>query len=466
MKKSTFPIHTNIFKKTHRSGKASWIVRWKCPLSGKWKKVTAGKTKNDAKLLEARVRNELITGKDPSVPQTNTDSIQDLIEDFYQSPRFLAGSEGWKIESRARIAQWIQPQIGYMTISEVTQDQILRVYLNMKENGLARSSIMKAHTLICLIFDHYESKNPNFQNRFRNARNMTKLFPKRAPQREINFLTPEELKVLFESAKGASNPLFLPLIIFLSHSGLRRSEALNLKWTDIDESSGFIHVRKSKNGQSRIVPFEIEAKKAIEPLTGYGEFIFTYENGFRPHEDSFLKPLRAAAKAAGIKKRIDLHTFRHSYGSNKIRKGFGLQKVSRLLGHSDITITSQIYTHLLDGDLKVQDSIFNQPQEESVDQLTTKLLESVLKCENGFQILKSFQSVLNLVGDLTKQIEQKEESCAPSLPRNNDRRGFDAESNKDADSSNRALGKDFEVSETGRGDVIRTRDLFVPNEAR
>jgi hypothetical protein len=77
--------------------------------------------------------------------------------------------------------------------------------------------------------------------------------------------------------------------------------------------------------------------------------------GARYHKDSFLRPLQRAVKRAGINKRVDIHTLRHSYGSNKIRKGWGPKKVSMNLGHSDIQITADVYTHLQDGDLKVRD---------------------------------------------------------------------------------------------------------------
>jgi integrase len=85
------------------------------------------------------------------------------------------------------------------------------------------------------------------------------------------------------------------------------------------------------------------------------EFEFSYADGSRPHCDSFLPSVKAAAKRCGILKRIDIHTLRHSYGSNKIRRGWGVKKVSKLLGHAKFEITAQIYTHLLDGDLKVRD---------------------------------------------------------------------------------------------------------------
>lgn len=136
---------------------------------------------------------------------------------------------------------------------------------------------------------------------------------------------------------------------------MRRSEALELKWTDIDFESGFIHVRKSKNGSARKVPLEEESIYALSLIQKSDGYVFKNSDGERYHQDSFLKPLKKAAIKAGIQKRIDIHSLRHGWDSNKIRAGWGLKKVSLILGHSDISITSEVYTHLLDGDLKVRD---------------------------------------------------------------------------------------------------------------
>ena len=94
---------------------------------------------------------------------------------------------------------------------------------------------------------------------------------------------------------------------------------------------------------------------AIEELKGNSDYVFATAEGVRYYEDSFIKPIQRVGRRAKIGKRIDIHTLQHSYGSNKIRMGWGLKKVSMILGHADVTTTSRIYTHLLDGDLKVRD---------------------------------------------------------------------------------------------------------------
>jgi len=360
-------IQTNIYKRKLRGGGVSWMVRWKSPRNGRWVAVTGGRTKSEAQALEARIRNELVAGRDPEFLKTGASpdlTVSDVIDRFFEHSRYLAGTETWKVENRSRLEQWVRPNLGKFKFSDLTTDRILKFYLSMRDGGLGRPSITKTHTLVCLLGDLHAELVPRAENVARKIRDFGKYFPKRAPQREINFLVPEEMEVLFRAADRSKNHLLSPLIRFLAETGLRRSEALNLKWTDIDRAGGFIHIRKSKNGRARRIPLVDEAWRAIERLYGRSEYVFVDRSGKRPHEDVFLKPLRTAARKAGIEKRIDLHTFRHSYGSNKLRAGWGLKKVSMLLGHSDISITANVYAHLTDGDLCVRDDFrFDNPAE-------------------------------------------------------------------------------------------------------
>jgi hypothetical protein len=131
-------------------------------------------------------------------------------------------------------------------------------------------------------------------------------------------LTPSELDRIFIQLAKCQSKIILPFIKLIAFTGLRRSEALST----IPHSDGYI---------------------------------FKNKFGDRYHDNSFLKPLKRAASKAGIRKRVDIHSLRHSWASNKIRAGWGIKKVSMILGHSDISLTSDVYTHLLDGDLKVRD---------------------------------------------------------------------------------------------------------------
>ncbi|MCM0604486.1 MAG: tyrosine-type recombinase/integrase [Xanthomonadaceae bacterium] len=352
-------IQTHIYERKYSNGTRSWRVRWKSPVTSDWKAITAGKSKNDALLLEAKIRQFIAEGKDPvfyNIEKSELPTVSNIVDLFLEHPRFNSGSEKWKQITRYRIENKIRPILGDKIFSHLKTTQIIELYLSLKNEGMSRSSIIKLHTLMCLLGDLFTENHPDQINPVRKFKDFNKYFPNQAPNREINFLTPEDTQKLIKTCQFANSPLLQPLVQFLSYTGMRRNEALNLKWTDIDLQTGFIIIRKSKNGKSRTIPLEPEALHAIISLKSHSEeFVFSYTDGSRPHESSFLRPLQRAARKAGIAKRIDLHTLRQSYGSNKIRQGWGLKKVSIILGHSDISITSNVYTHLLDGDLKVRD---------------------------------------------------------------------------------------------------------------
>lgn len=184
----------------------------------------------------------------------------------------------------------IRPAFGKILFSELGKDRALKFYLVMRAKKLGRASTHKVHAVFCLLGDLY-SELAKEENPIRKMRDFNKYFPKIAPEWEINFLVPEELERLFVEAGKQRNRLLLPLIQFLAHTGMRRGEALALKWTDIDRESGFIHVRKSKNANMRTIPLEEGAQRAISSLDFGHRYVFSYWDGSRPDEDSFLKPL-------------------------------------------------------------------------------------------------------------------------------------------------------------------------------
>ena len=287
--------------------------------------------------------------------------LKDLISKFYSHSNFLSRSPKWKHEAKLKIEKDILPILGNFMIPDITEEVIYKLYLNLKGRGVSNATIFKYHDLLSAIGQTFERINPNQLSFIKQCTSFRKMFPKEPATRDINFLTEEELEKVFNELKKSKNKLLYPYIKFISYSGLRRTEAYQLKWSDVDSTSGFIVVRRSKNGKTRRVPLDPEALKALNLLSRKFDNVFTKPDGGRYHPDSLLRPLQRAAKQAGISKRIDIHSCRHSFGSNKIRNGWGLKKVSILLGHSDITTTAHIYSHMLDGDLKFPDEVFQMP---------------------------------------------------------------------------------------------------------
>ena len=351
------PIRVFLYKKRHRSGNVTWVVRWKHPVTAQWFNLPGGKTKAEAEGVRAKLWQDLLMGKDPlrAIPQHQSLTVEELAKLFMNSPRFLVFSDHWKRVRRAQYEQVIVPAFGKQIFLTLKRDHVLRLYLSLKDRGLSHSTIRKYHLALGLLGKHFEELNPGEPNPLRTIGDFSKLFPKQAPTRAIDFLTLEELESIYAELRKGKNPTYLAMIQFLASTGLRRSEALQLEWSDIDFGTGFITVRKSKTGRARRIPLEAASIQALSVLPRTASRVFLNSKGEPFHHDTLIKPLKRAALRAGITKRVDVHMLRHSYGSNKIRAGWGLKKVSMILGHADIAMTSNVYTHLLDGDLKVRD---------------------------------------------------------------------------------------------------------------
>jgi hypothetical protein len=218
------------------------------------------------------------------------------------------------------------------------------------------------------------------------------------------------MELIYKQTRRSHNKVLYSLVKLLANTGLRRSEALELKWTDIDKANGLIHIRRSKTGRGRSIPLDPAAAEALTLLKRKNAYVFATNQGKRLRKEVYLQPLKRAVKRAGIKKRVDLHSLRHSYGSNKIRHGWGIKKVSLLLGHSNITITARVYTHLLDGDLRVQDDFrfdvdrnktsFDTKSTGEVDEkvsqvLAQTIMNAAMKTEGGEKLLSELLAQLS-----------------------------------------------------------------------
>jgi len=143
--------------------------------------------------------------------------------------------------------------------------------------------------------------------------------------------------------------------------GLRVSELINLKISDIYEDNEFIKVT-GKGNKERLVPIGLTALKYINiylhqtrvhiPIKrGFEDYIFLNRSGTRLSRISVFNIIKALAEKSGLRKSISPHTFRHSFATHLIEGGADLRAVQEMLGHSSIT-TTEIYTHLDRGYLK------------------------------------------------------------------------------------------------------------------
>jgi integrase len=191
--------------------------------------------------------------------------------------------------------------------------------------------------------------------------------------REIGFMDLEQAKRFLEFVK--TNPLFR-IIYYISkfglYYGLRRSEILGLRWSAFDFEKNEIEIRHTVvRGESnkvehrdtvksesshRFLPLLddikddlIEIMKSQKESGIFSEdgYVFLWEDG-REYDPDYISKLfkKAITACPNVPKNMTLHGLRHSCCAILFQKGWELGEVQNWLGHSDISVTANIYNHV------------------------------------------------------------------------------------------------------------------------
>jgi integrase/recombinase XerD len=155
----------------------------------------------------------------------------------------------------------------------------------------------------------------------------------------------EEIKKILNASRNIKHRLMLWLIY---SCGLRRSELINIRISDLDRSRGLVNIRQAKGMNDRIIPVSDKVwEKVDEYISGYKpEFwLFEGQGGGRYSAESVYRVFKLALKRAGIKKDVGVHSLRHSYATHLHENGVDIRYIQELLGHRS-TRTTEIYTHV------------------------------------------------------------------------------------------------------------------------
>lgn len=234
-------------------------------------------------------------------------------------------------------------------IVEVTEQDI-HIYLeNLKNNGKSISTLSRTLASIRSFYQYLIQRGVIHENPARTIE-LPKM-DKKTPQ----VLTEDQITCLLEQPnvndiKGIRDRAMLEL---LYATGIRVSELIGLKITDINLQQGYIICRDSQ--KERTIPI---GKSAITAINQYliqvrhvllrnhaDNSLFVNCNGQRMTRQGFWKILKNYAKALHSSKDITPHMLRHSFAAHLVQNGANLKSVQQMLGHSDIS-TTQIYMQI------------------------------------------------------------------------------------------------------------------------
>ena len=279
---------------------------------------------------------------------------RDLIREFLTYIQVEKGLASHTLESYARdlarLDKWASS--AGKQIPELTRQDLRKWIAQLSRDGLAPSSVARAVSALRGLF------------RFLMLDGHIKTHPTEdldTPQRFAylpKFLTEDEINQLL-SAPDISTTEGIrdrTLLEVMYAAGLRVSELVSLKQSDIDLHAGLV-VCHGKGSKERRVPI---GKSAIHWLQQYSLVRAAYGTPASPYMFTTRgKPLtrqfawamiKRHASKAGVKD-VSPHTLRHSFATHLIQHGADSRSVQALLGHSDIS-TTQIYTHITDHHLR------------------------------------------------------------------------------------------------------------------
>jgi len=258
------------------------------------------------------------------------------------------------------------PGLGHIAIAKLSPADI-HTFLNAKLNGgLSPRRVEYIHAVLRRAIVTAERWGMV-------SRNVAKLVdPPRVPKHEIRPLTPEQARLLIETA---ADDRFRALYVTALGTGLRQGELLGLRWEDVDLDAGRLRVRyalanvggtltllEPKTDRSRrnvVLPESVavalrshRTRQRMDRLVAGSRWVdsghvFTTTIGTPLHAATVTRAFQAALDRAGLP-RSRFHDLRHAAATFLLAQGMTLEDVKQLLGHSSITLTSNTYGHVLE----------------------------------------------------------------------------------------------------------------------
>ncbi|WP_028308773.1 tyrosine-type recombinase/integrase [Desulfitibacter alkalitolerans] len=297
--------------------------------------------------------------------------IQRWLDDYAKPKTRQTTWESYEVIIKTHII----PDLGKIPLAKLQASDLQRFYNQklqsgrIKDNsGLSTRYVRYMHTLIKKSLDQALKENLISKN----MANATQ--PPTVKTKKMTCLTEDQLVTLIDVAR--QDRLAAAFILDIA-TGLRRGELLGLKWDVLDLSKGNIVVKrqllsvkggsvieediKTKSSERNIpIPANIvkelkvhKARQAKEKLA-FGEayqnnnLVFCKEDGSLLDPREFTKRFQGLLKKAELPK-IRLHDIRHSHASLLLAKGVSPKVIQERLGHSSITITLDLYSHLAPG---------------------------------------------------------------------------------------------------------------------
>ena len=278
---------------------------------------------------------------------------QNVIANFTNHIKNVGYSKSSQYQIPHCVAEFVQQC--KTEITQIEQQHILIFYDYLQTRKLKKRNGVLSETMIShyifalkLFFNWLEQTEQIDENPMSNLVFKTPTKNQRQP------LTQDQVQQLFTAANTNKETAILHL--FYS-CGLRRTEAENLKISDINFAKNLLYVRAGKGAKRRAIPMSEKVKTALEnycktkrPKINEPAFMLNTNNK-KMSGQSYNNALKTILHKTEISENISLHHLRHSIATHLLENGLSIENVRDFLGHSQLE-TTQIYVQVTQNQIK------------------------------------------------------------------------------------------------------------------
>jgi integrase len=317
-----------------------------------------GRTK--AEVLEKlnALRSDALTG---SLVEPSRLTVGEYVQNWIETVATQRIRKSTLATYQTLISKHMVPYLGGSRLSQLAPIHVQGWQTTLERAGVSARQRQAAHVLLKTILGHALRLGLLVRNP------LDAIDKPRVARKEIQVLTPEEVRRLLETTRGHRLETLLVLAVA---TGARQGELFGLQWRDVDLDAGVLTIQRTliearghlefgepKTSQSRrrvdLPPYAVEALRAHRKRRGAtphpATLIFTDTEGNPLRKSNFTRrvwhPLLAKAKLP----RVRFHSLRHSHITTLLAAGGNLKAVSERVGHSRTSMTADVYAHAVEG---------------------------------------------------------------------------------------------------------------------
>ena len=326
------------------------------PLTGKRKQKSKSgfNTKKEAEIAAAKIESEIYDGNYVEVTKATFDAVA---QEYFKT---VAKNKMRDSTYQNRLDNYnkrIEPVLGKRKIKDITPAQIQTIYSDWADEGLSSSYARTLHNFIASVFkyayrvDHIK-RNP--------IEKVDAPIPK---SKDLDVWDSDEIKKFLKVARNHETFIIYYLAIY---TGMRKGEILGLRWKDVDFKNNKIHVTqtlvkvneeikfqepKTKGSKRQIAltsaeMLELKKHRLTKNIQSETDLVVTTSVGTPYSPRNLLRNFHMIIDEADVKK-ISFRDLRHTHATLLLKLGVNPKIVSERLGHSKVSITLDIYSHVL-----------------------------------------------------------------------------------------------------------------------